>query len=425
MLDTKALERAVEKQIAETVNAQVISKLATDEWLVPVEQKIIKFTQDRILGKFNNSSALPELVDAIKTSVEELFKSGNVPGIEHFIDREQIQQAVDQSVEKTIVAAIQSLNHDPEWQEKIETLAKQAMTQRIVAKLSTIDIASIVNQRVDENFAILRKDVLENFASTGISDRATECQLTVMDSDTVIENKLTTESLEVVNGLTVKDLTVKGTINTDNRSWHTLANSISDITLKKLSDDWKLELVKQVSESIKEQGIEFDQVKINNEYVVSGDQLSSAITQTNIQKLGILKELRVKGEASINDSLHVLKTRVGVNTESPDRALTVWDEEISISIGKHKSHEAYIGTNRDQSLNICVNKEPMITVDTSGITSIKKLRVGFHSIGHHTDVPNWAGVRGDIIFNSNPTPGSPFAWLCLGAFKWKTLRAVE
>lgn len=425
MLDTKALERAVEKQIAETVNEQVLSKLATDDWLVPVEQKIIKFTQDRIIGKFNNSSALPEIIDAIKDSVEGLFQAGQIPGIENFIDHKRIQQAVDLAVEKTIVSAIQTLNQDPTWQEKIETLAKQAMTQRIVANLSTIDIASLVNQRVDENFQMLRKDVLENFTSTGISDQATVCQLTIMDSDTVVENKLTTESLEVVNELTVKDLTVKGSINTDNRSWHTLANSISEITLEKLTRDWTAGLIQQVTDKISEQGINFNEVKINGDYLVIGNQLSEAITHTNIQNLGVLKELQVRGEAHINDSVHVYKNRVGINTESPDRALSIWDEEVSVSIGKHKSHEAYIGTTRDQALNIGINKQPMITIDTTGLTSVKKLRVGYHTIGHHTDAPNWAGVRGDIVFNSNPTPGSPFAWLCLGSFKWKSLKAVE
>lgn len=425
MLDPNALERAIEKQIADTVNTQIQAKLANDNWLDPVEKKIVKFTQDRILGKFSNSSAVPEIVDAIKTSIQELFENGNIPGIENFIDSTAIQTAVDQAVEQTILTAINSLNQDPVWQEKIENLAKQAMVQRIVSQLSTVDIGTVVKQRVDENFNLLRKDILENFASTGINDNATECQLTIMDTDTVIENHLTVSSVNVVNALEVKDLTVKGVINTDNRSWHTLANSISEITLNKLSTEWQQTLTDQVSKTITEQGIAFEQIKVNDEYLVSGNQLSSAITQTNIQKLGKLQDLHVRGESHLNESLHVLKTRVGINTENPDRALSIWDEEVSIGIGKHKAQEAYIGTTRDQSLNIGVNKEPMITINTDGLTAIKKLRVGFHMIGHATEVPNWSGTRGDIIFNSNPVPDSAFAWVCLGSFKWKTLRAGE
>ena len=95
------------------------------------------------------------------------------------------------------------------------------------------------------------------------------------------------------------------------------------------------------------------------------------------------------------------------------------------SIGKFKQQEAYIGTNRTQGLNIGVNKDAQISIDTTGITAIKKLRVGQHRIVFGTEVPNWSGTRGDLIFNSNPTPNSPFAWVCLGAFKWKTIKAIE
>ena len=66
MLDQKALTQLIEQQIADSVETQVSAILANENWLVPVEQKIVRYTQDRILGKFSNSSALPEIVDAVK-----------------------------------------------------------------------------------------------------------------------------------------------------------------------------------------------------------------------------------------------------------------------------------------------------------------------------------------------------------------------
>lgn len=425
MLDTKALERAVEKQIIETVDSQVMAKLSSDEWLESIEQKIIEFTQSRLIGKFHNSSAVPEIVNVVKLGIEELFNSGAIPGIENFVNNESIKSAIDIAVENCIFSAIQNLNNDPTWQEKIEIVTKQAMVQRVVAQLSSIDIASLVNARVDENFKKFKKDLVENFTSTGIEDKATLCQLTIMDSDTVIENKLTAKSVEVVNELCVTDLIVKGNINTDSRGWKDLANSISEVTLNKLTLDWKETLTNQVADKIQDQGIEFSQVKLDGNYLVVGNQLSDAITETNIQKVGKLKNLQVKGETHLNDSLHVLKNRIGINTENPESTLSIWDEEVTIGIGKHRAHEAFIGTNRTQTLHIGVNKDPLITLDIQGITAVKKLRVGLHMIGHATTVPNWSGTRGDIIFNSNPTPDSAFAWVCLGAFKWKTLRAIS
>lgn len=116
---------------------------------------------------------------------------------------------------------------------------------------------------------------------------------------------------------------------------------------------------------------------------------------------------------------------MGINTEQPDAALNVWDEEVSVSAGKYKSHEAYFGTNRDQALNIGVNRTPQITLGIDGVTGINKLRVAQYSISHGTTVPGYAGTKGDIVFNADPKPNSAFAWVCIGGHNWKVLKAAE
>jgi hypothetical protein len=144
---------------------------ATDGWLKPIEQKIVQYTQDRILGKFNNSSALPEIIDAIKTSVQELFSSGKIPGVEAFIEPAMIRLAVDQAVENTVSDAIDQLSQDLAWVEKIQQLANQAMVQRTVAQLSSIDITSVINQRVDENIDRFKCNRQRNISNNKISKR--------------------------------------------------------------------------------------------------------------------------------------------------------------------------------------------------------------------------------------------------------------
>lgn len=341
------------------------------------------------------------------------------------IDSESVKQLVDQAVENSILTAVTTLGTDPAWLEKIESMINQAVVMRTISEIGSMDIATVINQRVDENVSRWKVELLEKFASTGISDQATSCQLTIMDETTVVENQLTARSIDAVDSLTVKDLVVKGSINTDNYSWDALSNSISAKTLKQIDDQWRSELVEQVKKSITSDGISFEQVKLDDTYLVSGNELSNKITHTNIQQLGSLKNLKVLGEGMINDTLVVIKNRVGINTDTPTSALSVWDEEVSVVVGKYKNQEAAIGTNRNQAFNILVNNQPQINISTDGITSVKNLRIGVHRIGHSPDVPGWSGTRGDIIFNSNPTPDSAFAWVCLGAFKWKTLRAVE
>ncbi len=415
----------IEQQIAETVSSHVSGVLTSDDWARPLEDKILKFTQDRILSKFANSTAMPEIIEAVKTSVGELFANGNIPGIAQFVDNAVIKIAVDNEVGRITQAAVIELFKDPDWVDKIETVINQTVIRRTVETIGSIDIATIIHQRVDENMQQVKIELLNSFSSTGIDDKATSCQLTIMDDTTVVENMLTARSANFVDSVTVKDLSVTGSINTDNHSWNALAADISDKTLAILDNTWRDKLVSQVATEIKNNGIKFDNVTIDNYPLVSGGELARSITQSNLQKLGKLQDLTVVGESRFNDTVIVVKKRVGINTEQPDSALNVWDEEVSISAGKYKNQEAYFGTNRNQVLNIGVNKTPQIIIGTDGITSVGKLRVAQYIIGHGLEVPNYSGTKGDLIFNVNPGPGSAFAWVCLGGYKWKTLKAVE
>ena len=416
----------VEDQINKSVNDQVLEVFATDDWLKPIETKIIDYTQQRILGKFANSSALPEIVDAVKTSVAELFASGQIPGIDQYIDSVTVKQVIDQAVQDNIVTAIKDLGQDAVWLEKIERLINQNMVQRVVAGLSTIDITGLIRQRVDENMNDLDDKVVKKLQTLGIQDHAQQLELTVMDENVVVENCLTANKINAVDSITVKDLSVTGSINTDNRSWQTLSEDISNKTLDRLTNEWKESLIVDVESKIRDHGINFTQVQIDGVRVIEGDTLSRKITNSNLQSLGILKELKVTGEAHIYNTVSVLNRRLGINTQEPEMALSVWDEEVSILAGKFKEKSAYIGTGRLQNLVLGVNRTPAMEIDIDGTTAIKKLRVGVHRISHGTEVPNYSGTKGDIVFNANPNVNNNvFAWQCLGGFKWKIIRSVE
>jgi hypothetical protein len=426
MLDPTTVTKMVEDQIARSVNDQVLEVFATDEWLKPIEAKIIDYTQQRILGKFSNSSALPEIVEAVKTSIAELFATGQIPGVDQYIDSSIIKQSIDQAVQDNIVTAIKDLGRDPAWIEKIERLINQSMVQRVVAGLSTIDIGGLIQQRVDENMSELDSKVAARLHTPGIQDHAHSPELTVLDENVVVENCLTANRIEVVNSAKIKELTVTGSINTDNRAWQTLSEDISNKTLDRLSTEWRESLIADVESKIREHGIDFAQVQIDGVRVVVGDTLSRKITNSNLQSLGALNELRVSGEAHIYNTVSVLNKRLGINTQEPEMALSVWDEEVSILAGKFKDKSAYIGTGRLQNLVLGVNRTPAIEIDVDGITAVKKLRVGVHRISHGTEVPNYAGTKGDVVFNANPSINdNVFAWQCLGGFKWKIIRTVE
>lgn len=346
------------------------------------------------------------------------------------IDPALVQTLVEQAIEKNILGTIENLCQDEAWLNRIEHMINQAVTLETIAKIGSVDLNSMIRQQVSESMSSVKQQLVTELfqkylTNIGINDRATACKLTIMDDTTVVENLLTAENLTVVNGATIRDLAVTGSINTDNQAWITLAENISNTTLDKLSEKWRSELVQQVAEQIREKGIEFDTVTIGGNSLIQGNRLSNTITESNLQSVGLLNQLSVKGPAHINNTLSVVNLRLGINTDSPEAALSVWDEEVSVIVGKHKAKQAYIGTGRDQTLSLGVNRTPYLDIDNTGLTTVKKLQVGVHKFSHATQVPGWLGTKGDIVFNANPGPDRVFAWVCTGSYNWQIIKGAE
>ena len=426
MLDTTAIEQLVKQQIKDQVNEQVAIVLGSDEWLASFEQRIIEFVQSRVMAKFANAEYLPEITDTVKSSVNELFKKGVVPGIDQYVDKTDIKHTIDIAVEQLVENSIAQLGNDPVWLAKVELQITRSAADQVARQFGQIDLNPIIKECVDTSMTVFQQDILKNFASTGISDQATSCQITVMDETTVVENELTARNANIVNTAVVQNLVVKGTVNIDNPSWDQLSDGISQKTLDKLTDEWKTLLTVQVADQIKTNGIDFDSVTVGGDSLITGNTLSRKITDTSIQSLGVLRTLTVAGESTFNNqTFNVLNKRIGVNTLTPEMALSVWDEEVSVVIGKNKANEAYIGTNRAQGVSIGVNRIPQIEINADGLTRIKQLQVGLHRIGHDSKVPGWSGTKGDIVFNTNLGDDRVFAWVCLGAYRWQTVKGAE
>jgi hypothetical protein len=290
-----------------------------------------------------------------------------------------VEQQVSATINQQVSEAVDIMMQDPVWVEKIEKLISQSVAHETMARLGAIDLGPVFKQQVDENMKKFTNSILENFASTGIVDQADKCELTVMEDMVVVENCLTANSLDIMESAQIKNLVVTGSINTDNQAWNALSNDISQKTLAQLTETWNKGLVDQVTKQIQDNGIEFEQIRRGNQLLFDGNQLSAEITESALHSVGLLKTLQVRGETHLNNNtMNVLNKRVGVNTDSPEMALSIWDEEVSIVVGKNRSNEAYIGTNRDQSIAIGVNRKPQIEINTNGLTTVKKLQVGLH-----------------------------------------------
>jgi hypothetical protein len=115
---------------------------------------------------------MPEILEAVKTTVAELFADGKVPGIAEFVNLELVKITVDHEVDRITRTAVAELFTDAVWLEKIEKTLNQMVVRRTVETIGSIDINTVIHQRVDENMDKLKIELLKNFSSTGIDDQS-------------------------------------------------------------------------------------------------------------------------------------------------------------------------------------------------------------------------------------------------------------
>ena len=282
---------------------------------------------------------------------------------------------------------------------------------------------SIPSEVVNFNNAVISADILQggtirNFASTGVADVATSTRVTISDQFTEIQGNLKVKG----------HLELGGLVNTDSEFYRDLSQNLQQNTIERVEDIVKQEIDSQIESAITTEinrGIESERIQYKNEPVVIDSKLNRFVTESNLQKVGRLRELDVGGEVSLNDTVRVVRRRLGINTIEPESALDIWDQEVQFIAEKIGSHTGYIGLGRMGMLRLGVNRKNAITILPNGGVEIPDLRLGqFEKIAITVSgsIPGTAGNPGDIMFNSNPISNGVFAWICLEGTRWAPVR---
>jgi len=415
MLDANIVNRLVQDEIKKNVNAQINTALNSSEWLQDLESRIVSHVQDRITARFSNIGTVPDLVSTVSSSVEKMFQDGLVPSIDHLVDDTLLKQTVDQAVEQLVADTIENLLFDEQWLAKIQTHIARGMSDRITKTIRQENIKDVLREVVIENAGTLTKDI--------------NGELTVEDGLVVVRKHLSADSIDVgeldiaqdayMHGsLTIDgDLAIKGRINVNNRSFVELAETIEKNALDKLKHDF----VETMSDTLFERmqnGIDLQQLSVGGELLVDNGTLSSHVKRTNITEVGKLDDLQV------NTYLSVKNHRVGINTPNPTSALSIWDNEVNIEVGKHSANTGQIGTAKPHNLSLVTNNQQQLTINKDGLTWIKQLQIGRNKFSTSPETPGHEGAKGDVVFNANYKQGAPFAWVCLGAFRWAELKSA-
>jgi hypothetical protein len=324
--------------------------------------------------------------------------------------------------------------------------------QRMVSeKLNSIDVDGIVNFRIQQKIENSGKielpkhsidlealdltqltiggdqvsgGVIKNFGSTGIDDQATECKVTILDQGTVFENTLYAPRIEVKGGALIDgDLEILGNI-VNNSAYQQIVSDAASSAKETITDEVLQQHQAIIFDRIQNEGLDLSKVTFNGRTLVDNDRLVGVVN-SQLRTVGTLQDLQTSGETLLSETMYTTNKRVGINTMDPKTALSVWDEEIEIGIGKNQKGIGRISVERENSLILGSNGNDNVTLNSDGSTTINTLKINNMSFTTAQTPPSYSAQRGAVVFNENPTIGGPLGWVSLGDARWANFGIID
>jgi hypothetical protein len=404
-----SLKGSIEAELRNKISDEVVKTIANTEVTAIVERIIAQRLNERI-AEFNIETKTRQQLEQILTQITNQLSTSLAKSANEQITAEVARRASVMDIGPIIQGIVEN---------KINNLVQTGAFGK-----ESIDHSSINFKGFKFSGDVVKGGIIENFGSTGIDDRATQVQMTLMDQAVAFEKAVWTPSAIVKGKLTVEgDLIVLGDIDSNSPAANTLANMAvekikADTELLELHSDAMLA-------SIGQKGIDLKRITQDGREIVNGNQLGYQITDSNLQRVGMLRDLQTQGEALLSDTLYVTGKRVGINTIEPSAVFVVWDEEVELVITKHSSDTGYIGMPRFQRLVLGANNKDNLILDTDGSVEIENLRVGNTPMSSATAAPDYNAITGTIVWNENPAQGGPVGWICLGGARWAKFGIIE
>jgi hypothetical protein len=404
-----SLKGSIEAELRNKISDEVVKAIANTEVNIIVERIITQRLNERV-AEFNIETKTRQQLEQTLTQITNQLSTG-------------LAKSANEQISAEVARRVAVMDIGPIIQGIVENKINNLVQTGAFGKES-IDHSSINFKGFKFSGDVVKGGIIENFGSTGIDDRATQVQMTLMDQAVAFEKAVWTPSAIVKGKLTVEgDLIVLGDIDSNSLAANTLAN----MAVEKIKADTELlELHSNAMlASIGQKGIDLKRITQDGREIVNGNQLGYQITDSNLQRVGMLRDLQTQGEALLSDTLYVTGKRVGINTIEPSAVFVVWDEEVELVITKHSSDTGYIGMPRFQRLVLGANNKDNLILDTDGSVEIENLRVGNTPMSSATAAPDYNAITGTIVWNENPAQGGPVGWICLGGARWAKFGIIE
>lgn len=356
--------------------------------------------------------------------------------------------------------------------------------ETLVAKNITVTkdltVSGILRANVDVNYNDLIKripqralsgdlitgGIIRNFASTGITDKATTAKIVINDDAVLVD---TLEVKKLLGTVEADNFSVSGTLTANKIQVSELK---ADVRLERTSS---LEFVASAENPIFGKGLLWTGVggtkqlvlrqdnkifssesleiardrsfMIDSIAVLSGSELGPTVRKSRLTEVGNLKSLTVLGDVNFNNGLFYTEAagRLGLGTETPNANLSVFENNVEVVVGVKDKVAGMIGTHGYQDFNIVTDNTSRILVSNNGnillgnknsapvqVAVHGKLAIGVNSpdpavdlhvsgpikfnnqLQTHAAQPPAVGFynKTDIVWNTEPRVGQPVGWVC-------------
>ena len=268
-----------------------------------------------------------------------------------------------------------------------------------INKIEKIKESEVKVQQIEFQPNTISGDVIDggqitNFNSTGIKDDSSTTKIIVKD-----------DHVEVAN-----DLHIKGTVKVQNLEYVQAQVPKLNVT---------------------------DAVMVDHNEVIWKDRLGASVKKSNLQEVGILKNLQVRNTFYVSDG------RVGINTTAPSADFSVNTGGYEIITTMHETN-AYVGTHTHVPFAIGTDNTPRLTCRANGDVVVgselgKSVKMTVYgNLGVGVKYPNESlevdgnikfaertfasGEKepsdgrwdtGSIIWNEKPGLNKPVGWVCV------------
>lgn len=403
-------------------------KFLTDHFISSMTNQISHRIVDNVTDRVNSFDVKAEIdrqVNAVVAAAIGAYQTANLQGT--------------QAVGETMVTEFRSYSQT--FLEQLTSDVRSRVINEFHNQVNAIDISSMVREQCNiivtaairnntlqfpdrsipgsavnhESIQVKPENILpgviRQFASTGIEDISSRCQLTVTDAMTILENKLVAQDLEVRGQLVM-------TGEVDNKFTDRIATAAVAKIEQTYSDGTFDQYVHRVLTKLNEEGIDAGRIRVQGSAIVENSTLNPTITQSNLRRVGLLSELEVAGEALFDDTLYIRSGKVGVNTIEPEYSLDIWDQEVQVIATKRQKDTAFIGTIKNQTVILGTGGKDQLILHANGDITLERLAIGRVQ---HSSAP-WRPTDnrqlGEIVWNEQPQVGQPIGWVSLGGARW-------